>query len=231
MYSLFIFSDASIYQDTKTGKFTGCSGVIAVQLNYLHPNCTFNPIINENYQILTDTTVNRSELHGIYLALEMQNRYRYIYNDIHIFSDSALSVKGLRDWFFSWNKGNKNYFTNSSFEYVKNQDMFKYVAYYILNNNLNVNLHHCKGHINISEPHSIKRAIDTYKTSNGCDIDKNTALTISFYNNMVDNKSREYLNCYLSNYVPISYTISYPEYDKGKLSTEDIRKYASLITK
>lgn len=233
MSRLCIFSDASIFNDTRTNTFTGCPGAIAIEYNNTYPNTFNNPIIETNYQILTNTTNNRSEMQGIIMALQLQNKYRYIYDQIDIYSDSAICVKSLRDWIYGWNNSSQPYFCNSSDEYVKNQDMVKFAVYYILNNDLDVNIHHCRGHMDIKRESDITKARKAYLANNNTNINiaKDDLITILYYNNMVDEETRRYLQCFLQSQVPISYQIHHEEYDKGKLSSSDIKKYKTLMHK
>ncbi len=129
--SLYIFCDAST---TKERNYC-CAGAVA----------TFkHDVVKETYRILKDVTVPRAEIEaikdGVYLAALLTRKYPILKN-IYLFSDSELSVFGIRDRIFNWyceqvkNEkyygiylGNIEYF-DADAPLVKNQDVYLEVLY------------------------------------------------------------------------------------------------------
>lgn len=174
-----IFCDASI------SKTTGCYGVAAV--------CMDN-IIDTNYRIVSNTTNNNSELKGLRSAISMANKYKYNFQTINIFSDSQISIFGLRDYIYKWKFNPKDgLLYGSSKNPIINQSIF-IEAYYMLKelNEFNINIYHQAGHVD-NTVESLNKAYNVFLRSNGFAVDLNTIRYISTYNNFVDMSSRDIL--------------------------------------
>ena len=97
-YTLNIFCDASI-KSIKNMNY-GCYGAVAIYEDN---------IIDSSYQICSRTTNNDSEIRAIRSAVLLALKYRNNYQIINIFSDSQISLFGIRDRCFRWKeKGRKS---------------------------------------------------------------------------------------------------------------------------
>ena len=187
--TLNIFSDASIL---KTNDNTyGCFGAICV---------VEDEIIDYQYMVKEQTTVNECEILGILLSLNFANRYKGRFKFINIFSDSLLSVKGLTEYIYGW-KYNNYCLYNSNHEAVANQSMF--IEAYELYQNLllqspNIKLFWQAAHMNIQSSKDLCTATNKFKQYNHYygNVDLNFIRYISQYNNFVDNATRQYLKRY-----------------------------------
>ena len=183
-----IFCDASIKQ-FECGTI-GCAGAIALLNRQL-----------TDYKSLqfVQGTNNLSEITAIYLAVQLA--YKVITNlnlsnyVVYIYSDSKISVFGLKHWIDAWSKQTYDgVMFNSQGQRVANQDMFVNVFVYLKNKKIQTYLLHCKGHIDVNKPIDIEKAKKVFLESNGYEISDDEVKFISTYNNMVDNLTRDQLN-------------------------------------
>lgn len=186
--TLNIFCDASIIG--KTGNFTGCYGVVAVVKDDIIDSCC---------RIASQTTNNNSEVKGLRAAISMANKWKNHFKVINIFSDSQISVFGLRDYIYRWRfntNDNKLYGTSGS--PVANQSIFIECHYMMKElqsiTNTCIRIFHQSGHVG-NDYNSIKEASVIFNRSNNIvgNIDLNFIRYISTYNNYVDNLSRSTL--------------------------------------
>ena len=172
-----------------------------------------NNIINDNYNIITkrliiqkDATNNSSEIlaiwAGVVEALKIRNYYPGAI--FRLFSDSKISLYGLRDWMKNWiaNSEGSPILISSSGTPVMNQQRFIEVYNLIVENNLRIELYHQRGHVmdgKISLDKARAQFIKANKVpperlGNGIDINY-----LSFYNNLIDGLTREAVKGYLAN--------------------------------
>lgn len=179
-----IFCDASIMQKSNR-QFSGCYGAIAV--------CN-DTIIEKSYCICTNTTNNDSELKAIRLGLRLALKYRNQYRVINLFSDSQISIFGIRDRIFNWKLANGKIIGNDN-NYIKNQFLFIELMNVIVDNNLFINIYHQKGHVNLNNLVHLREAAHVFQCSNFIRdiVSYDFIRYISIYNNYVDNESRSIL--------------------------------------
>lgn len=201
--TLNIFTDASVksYQ----GEYYCCGGAVAI-----FGSSIYN-IIDETFRVHRATN-NYGELdsilQGILIALKLKSLYQNNIENINLFSDSAISVNGLREWIFGWSKRAKHGdYYNSDGALVANQELFKKIIYLITSNNLNINIFHMRGHI---DKIGYTKAIQSFKSVNGIELSTDNIKLLAYMNNYVDNKSRNILSGY--NITDIPYLNSMYEY-------------------
>ena len=137
-----------------------------------------------------NATNNLGELYAVYLGVLLALKYRNRYDVINIISDSQFSIFSLSRWIWNWrNNINNGIYYNSSGSPVANQDIIIKIVNLIISSNLNVNLYHQKGHA----LNKVKKSKETFFRSNGIMLDDFEANRISFYNDFVDNFSRDKL--------------------------------------
>ena len=226
--TLNIFTDASM---TKIGNETiGCHGIIAVTTNTILERHIFSSSNNlHRLGITRYSTNNDSELRGILQGIFFALEYRNNFEIINLFSDSMISIMGLKVWLNNWIKNTRNGIMYSTSGEVLNQELIKDIIFTILNNNLSINLFHQKGHVNSK---NIERAKQTFIRTNelNCDVDMKLIEIISNYNDIIDNKTRENLKWYMDN-------MYQNDIEKEKLSRAicfdidqfDLKKYNKLI--
>lgn len=178
-----IFCDASI-KTYPNGRMFGCAGAIAPQFNM------------KKFEVLPDVTNNRSEIEAIYLAVQMAKEiitYNKI-DSITIYSDSKLSIYGLREWMGSWMRLMVKgvIYTNTGTR-VKNQEVFLRVLDFLVKNNMKVNLRHQKGHVKILNQKSFSNAREVFYNSNGYYLQDEVLSRICIFNNKIDSETRELL--------------------------------------
>lgn len=186
-----IFTDASI-KNRPNGKFSGCYGATAV---------VCDTIIEEMCRVNTDTTNNNSEIKGIRAGVHLALKYRNNYQTINIFSDSQISVFGLRDRIFNWTLKD-GILINKSKEPVKSQEVYYEIINMILANHLYINLYHQKGHVD-NNYNNLIEAEHVFRSSNSIryTIDLNVIRYISVWNNHIDTITRNTLLTYDKNIV------------------------------
>lgn len=155
------------------------------------------------YTRLLPSTNNEGEIYAIYMGIlkcvEIKNICNGKYTTFNIFSDSRISVYGLREWYLAWIKNSREAFSdkliNSSGEEVKNQQLFIQCFNTILNNGIHINLYHIRGHINIKSKKDRKKFIKDFMESNNItDIPSDNLIdALIHYNDIVDTTSRALL--------------------------------------
>lgn len=179
-----IFSDASILKRKKS--FLGCYGSVAV---------TGDNILEKKYRLVSNTTVNNSEIKGIRASIIFAIKYANMFDRINIFSDSEISVFGIRDYIYRWKFKNGQLYTSAG-KPASNQEIFIECAQLLNHPNLysKVSIFHQNGHIDNSYS-KLQKAAKTFSQSNNIvgKIDLNLIRYISTYNNLVDKESRSFL--------------------------------------
>lgn len=192
-----VFSDAStkiINPGTNKNKFLTCPGFVT----------TINgSIINEGYDIV-EATVNYAELYAIRMGISDLLKYKNTDLFLNIFSDSKISVFGLREWFFKYYKNGRDYtlMTNNARtgkKPVANQELILDIVRMILQANVNVSIYHVPGHIQANNIDSMNKFHYMFHNNNFPDnqrvtVPLDTEIEIAEFNNYVDNLTRTKLN-------------------------------------
>lgn len=179
-----LFSDASII--SRNNSYIGCYGSLAV---------TGDKILEKKYILDSDTTVNKCEIKGIRSSLELAIKYADNFRFVNVFSDSQVSIFGLRDYIYKWKYRDNKLFTSSG-KPAANQSIFIECIRLLDNPAIDgkINLFHQNGHINNSYD-KLTRAGKVFMESNNIigNIDLNLIRYISTYNDIVDRESRSIL--------------------------------------
>ena len=190
-----ICTDASICTFAN-GRTFGCAGALCITT------------LEEDYLVSQDTTNNRSELLAVYLGLKLGKRImdkNPNYKSIIIYSDSQLAIFGLTKWMPGWMKtmDSNGIIYGSNGKPVKNQELFMCILSFITANKLKVAFKHCSGHVRYTSTKMLKLANDAYYKSNGEYLRPEDIYKIAFYNDIVDNKTRNYLQSINPDIYPI----------------------------
>jgi hypothetical protein len=163
----------------------GCHGAI-VTIN--------GNIVDKEYRICTKSSVNASEIKAIRLGVSLAIKWRRPNMVINLFSDSLLSILGIRERIFKWKvKGGKLFKNNNNL--VSSQSVYIEIMSTIVSNNLIINFYHQKAHVDINNYQSLNNAIHVFSASNYIRdyIDEEFIKFISYMNNIVDKESRDTL--------------------------------------
>ncbi len=184
-----IFTDASYNNEKKKG----CAGAICVN---------GNTIVETRLQVICDTTSNYCEMYAILMGIDLavMHRKKNI-RFINLFSDSNISLMSISGWLFRWienarysSKNNQYYLVNTENQPVKNQDLIFAIVNTIINNNLEISLYHQYSHIKNTTGSLIKAKDHFVKRNNIInDIENNLIKKISYYNNLIDDITRQCL--------------------------------------
>ena len=188
-----IFSDASIIG--RSGNFTGCYGAVAI---------IKDDIIDQKYRIVSSTTNNDSEIKGIRAALDIAMKYKDRYPYINIFSDSLISVNGIREYIHGWRINQRDgMLYGKSGKKVANQAIF--IESYRILKELEyspciIGIYHQLGHMD-NNYNSLLKSANSFRKFNNIkgNIDLNFMRYICTWNNYVDNTSRSMLRRNKSN--------------------------------
>lgn len=209
--TLSVFCDASIDIKNKIA----CGGAVS-SYPVFGANGSNVLVDNSRMTIQRCATNNSGEilaiLEGINLASIMMQYIKF--NRINIYSDSKISLYGLREWCFRWAPTqDENGFIYGSNGKVSNQQKFIEIIDTIINLKLPVRFYHQKGHVKKTQ----------YAMANRFFYDANKEFaqvvnplydieTISAYNNWIDKATRE--QCLFNvNAKTFSYDKSDPEYN------------------
>lgn len=187
-YTLNIFSDASIIG--RPGQYHGCYGAVAVNQDN---------VIDTVYKLVSNTTNNNSEIKGIRAALSLAYKYKDQFKNINIFSDSQISVFGLKHYIYNWKYNPKTHqFFGSGKNPIANQNVFVECHNMMVELDkcptCNIKIYHQAGHVGKLFD-SLVNACQVFCSSNGIKgkVDLNFIRYISTYNTFVDNMSRSIL--------------------------------------
>lgn len=190
-----ICTDASI-RTFPNGRVFGCAGALCITT------------MEQEYLVSQDTTNNRSELLGVYLGLKLGKHImdeNPNFGSIIIYSDSQFAIFGLTRWMPGWmrTKDNDGIIYGSNGKPVKNQELFMCILSYITTNKLNVTFRHCSGHVRYTSVKMLKLANDTFYKSNGFYLRPENIYKLAYYNDIVDNNTRNYLQSINPDLYPI----------------------------
>lgn len=161
--TLNVFTDASI--NKKSERTDGCAGVVAI----ITDEDNNRVVLHNKFSVLIDSTNNESEIYAIYLgiitALEIMQTIPITH--VNLFSDSKISIFGLREWIYKWvNNVKDGTLISSSGTPVKNQQIFMKCIYAILENNLDISLFHIDGHTALSSDKALHDAMLNFRNNN-----------------------------------------------------------------
>lgn len=188
-----LFCDASINTDKKVA----CGGC--------YITCQDNMGVHEigkRLIIQHNATNNSSEILAIWAGVVEALKLREIYPGaiFRLFSDSKISLYGLRDWLKNWvaNIRPDGTLISSSGEPVMNQQRFIDIFNLIVENNLRIEFYHQRGHVNDGRV-SLDRARVQFIKANKVP-PEGLGLNINYIcdcNSMIDNLTREAMKAYL----------------------------------
>lgn len=186
--ALNIFTDASI-QKYKDETF-GCAGAILVHGNIRSKN------LEQHNQIIRRTTNNNSEIKAVRLGIQESLKWKNNYRVIRLFSDSQISIFGIRERIFKWKLNDKGLYIGSEKTPIKNQDIMLEIVNFIVDHQLKIEFYHQAGHVNVRNKNDLLDAIHVFAASNNIRdlISYNFISTISSLNNMVDANTRNLLH-------------------------------------
>lgn len=183
--------------------------------------------------VLSNSTSNQGEIYAILLALSYIEYWKIDKNKtVNIFSDSSISVLGLKEWYNSWlnNIDGEGIIYNSNNDPVSNQDIFLKCMLAILNMNRRINLYHISGHMNSSDYKTAYTFNNKFKSKNKFSNNLSRSLIDLFikYNDRVDKYSRSLLQMVTHKDVIFPRAEFLFKSDSRRIAIEK-EKYASLI--
>lgn len=182
-----IFCDASI----DTEKKIACGGCyIVLQDNNLEPY----PLKYKMY-LQRNATNNSAEILAIWAGVTEAIHIRQMYPNaiFRLFSDSKISLYGLRDWMKNWIKNSQRRGTdvliNSSGQEVANQQCFIDIFNLIVETGLKIEFYHQRGHVGESGGVDLERARMQFIRANKVS-PENLGLSIEFLS-----QCNHYIDC------------------------------------
>ena len=239
-----LFCDASVGPDLRGA----CAGVTLE--HRLRPDMSMTDADvpkGLSYSIQPDGTNNSGEsmavAMGVNLALTwndiFRNMYPFAFIHFNIFSDSLITINGVREWLPGWiQHAAGNTLRNSRGDIVKNQEYFKFIYNSILRApaNFSVSFYHQDGHVtknyrSIEEPFYKRNGVTLQQIGI-------SAETICLANDFVDRHTRGYINEFLNNPVKAGYyeansiaSGSYMESDILSADPEVVNEYRARVQK
>lgn len=187
-----IYVDASIDTENKFG----CSGAVVVDRKK-------DVIISEQYGLKGQSTNNMCEIialwMGIYKAINMLWSEELPFQ-VNLFSDSKISLFGMRDWITNWITGMRDGHLWTTSGPAVNEEWFVDSYNAIVSSGIKLKYFHQKGHVNINNSRSLFEADKMFRNSNNISPNKAGIRPDIFskYNDYVDKKSREVLYTFLN---------------------------------
>ena len=154
------------------------------------------------YSIQPEGTNNSGEIAAIAMGVmaaydinrQLSEYKRYI-PWFNIFSDSLISIKGVREWFPNWlkNMDKDGNLISSSGSIVANQEFFKYIYNTITLNEININFFHQDAHV-IS---NVTKIVPSFMRNNNGIAPRDIGIScmqLCASNDFVDNETRRIIN-------------------------------------
>lgn len=190
-HTINVFTDASVKNHGKVTE--SLPGAVVVLGN--------DGTVNEKYVRLIPSTNNEGEIHAIYMGIleciKARDESKGIFDTFNIFSDSRISVYGLREWYQGWlaNSNHTDKLISSSGEEVKNQEIFIKCFNAILNSDIHISIYHIRGHIDLRKESEYEKFTKDFMQSNNIKDYPSRELiqTLVHFNDWVDVGSRELL--------------------------------------
>ena len=223
-----IFCDASIDIQNKIA----CGGC------YITRQIYSGNMIDVGYKrvIQLNATNNSSEILAIEVGVEEALRIRKTYPDsvFRLFSDSSISLLGLRDWISNWiqNMNEDGTLIASNNQPVKNQQKFIDIYNCIVSEHLQIQLFHQRGHV--KETVSLEEARKKFITMNKLTPESlgTTIEELSKYNRKIDNLTRDAISIYeTTNKLPEFTTFELQNAMNFGIMKEALPLYKRLISK
>ena len=217
-HSVAIFTDASL--KTIDGVTSVCPGY-AIYLNGV--------LVEQNFHILHNATVNQGELYAIMMGVYASIRYRNI-GQLRLFSDSQTSIFAIRDRIFKWINNvqeSDGLLRGTDGQVILNQDRIMDIIYLVIMQSLPIEFYHLKGHINPNDVNDMKKQREVFARSNGIAdaIDNELLRWISQCNDYIDRYTGIMLDMHIADQQfaqrPDAITMGYVPFD--------ITKYKQLI--
>ena len=191
-----IFCDASVTNHMRGA----CAGALATER--YSQNSRLYAVIQPN------GTNNSGEICALLLGVTSAINIKQSTSEpcrFNIFSDSIISIRGVREWIFGWianaNKNKNNILINSEGKPVMNQFYFKTIFNQIIIGDLEAHFYHQPGHVTGNYGSAAySGAAKEFLKVNGIPIVRLglTAEMISTFNNFIDGRTRDILREYLA---------------------------------
>ena len=179
-----IFCDASSIPVDKD--FYSCSGSIAVHQK---------DIIDNSYQLYGNCTNSNGEIKAIRSGILFAIKYKDQYPYINLFSDSLISILGIRERIFKWKNCNGELYGKEQ-NRIANQSVFIEIVEMIMYYQLHINFWFQRSHVNEKHYGELERARESFVIENRIPSNLITIEDIkylSYWNNMVDSHARKLL--------------------------------------
>lgn len=214
-----VYTDASL---TKIhGTTSTCAGYVAVY---------HGKIIDSGYRILYNSTNNYGEAYAVYMGVQCLLKYADMDTFLNLFSDSKITVDGLRTWIKGWvkNQDRDGNMYSSAGTKVANQELITSIIGLIQNNGIHMQIFHVLGHKNPNNYKDLMASKEMFKRENSVLLSDDIIREICTYNCFVDNMTREALLS-TAKHVSLSSFATPKLLVKRRIDDEMVRQYLALI--
>ena len=185
------FSEAiNVYTDASLTKVQGITSTCAGFCTVYH-----GKMIDQGHQILYNTTNNFGEAYALYMGVQSLLRHAWMDTFLNLFSDSKITVDGLKYWIDGWmkNMDSKGILYSSSGTQVANQEIFTSIIGMIARTGVHMQLWHILGHKNPNNYSDLMKSRDMFQRENGVRLSEDIIREICTYNDYVDRMTRDVL--------------------------------------
>ena len=210
--NLTAYTDAASYNNGKKNfkdpENSSSFGIIIYDRKTLCRISLYNP----------DTSISFGELFAIHNTIkwcyDTAIKTEHLINLV-LYTDSAYSFQSITQWMEGWKKKEVDgKWFNSSGKRVAYQTLLSEIDRYINSDNINVNIKHISGHINLSNQKDIKKARDVFKRFNNEPLSDYDLAKHVFYNDICDKSAKEFLKLGMRGDVNSSYEGNERLYEK-----------------
>ena len=224
-----IFCDASINESCHTA----CAGSFVTYQNDDNSVMDmYNTLI-----IQKNATNNSAEILAIWVGINeaLKLREKYPNAIFRLFSDSKISLYGLRDWMKNWIYKIRSDGTliSSSGKPVSNQQRFIDIFNLIVQTNLRIELYHQRGHVGESGGVNLDKARVQFIRANKVAPER-LGLSIEYLsrcNNEIDNFTRSALRRYIDGFIDNNVFVELANPFIVPIMKERLPQYIDLINK
>lgn len=192
-----LFTDAASYnngqKDPSKPQHSYSGAILTYNTEIVKKFGKFNPNSTNNYGEIM------AICHGLKKSIKYLKKQGIKDIELDVFSDSEICVRGLNEWIFGWKRNAKDgIWYSSSNAKVANQEIFKEIDEIISHKKykklfknydpirLNIRIFHTRGHIDLSKPKDVEKAMKSFKRVNGIEIPLDVLSFIINMNNEVD---------------------------------------------
>lgn len=153
-------------------------------------------VINSQYTIIDHVDNSYGELYALFMGIKAVLKYSYRNRPINIFSDSMVSVDGLKTDVFRWHRESGTLLAGSGGK-ISYQNVYSHIIHEVVNHHMKINIYHIMSHMNLRYKEERDRFRTCFNGINMKDIGDDTIDELVHYNSLVDEMVKHSLKAFI----------------------------------